>query len=100
MQIKEAKRVLELAGYEVVDENKCSFDNVARLLKETLGISAKINKDGIYFDYDEFAVEINKSYEDAGEYKVTILDEATNKLVYEDTGNVDKIIEIIDNQLD
>lgn len=100
MQIKEAKRVLELAGYQVVDENNCSFDNMARLLKETLGISAKINKDGLYFDYDEFAVEINKLYENNGEYKVTILDEATNKPIYEDIGAADKIIEIIDNQLD
>lgn len=100
MQIKEAKRVLELAGYQVVDENNSSFDNMARLLKETLGISAKINKDGLYFDYDEFAVEINKLYENEGEFKVTILDEATNKLLYEDTGNTDKIIEIIDTQLD
>jgi hypothetical protein len=99
MQIKEAKRVLELAGYEVVDENKCSLDNMARMLKETLGISAKINKDGIYFDYDEFAIEINESY-DTGEYKLTILDEATNKPIYEDTGNMEKIIELIDNQLD
>lgn len=100
MQIKEAKRVLELAGYQVVDENNSSFDNMARLLKETLGISAKINKDGLYFDYDEFIVEINKLYENEGEFKVTILDEATNKLLYEDTGNTDKIIEIIDTQLD
>lgn len=100
MQIKEAKRVLELAGYQVVDENNSSFDNMARLFKETLGISAKINKDGLYFDYDEFIVEINKLYENEGEFKVTILDEATNKLLYEDTGNTDKIIEIIDTQLD
>lgn len=85
MQINEAIRNLEIAGYMVVDENDSSLDNMARVIKETYGISAKVNQDKIYFDYDEVAVEIEKLYEnDSKNYKVSILDEATNKSIYQE----------------
>lgn len=85
MQINEAIRNLEIAGYMVVDENHHSLDNMARLIKETYGISAKVNQEKIYFDYDEVAVEIEKDYDnDSKNYKITILDEATNKSIYQD----------------
>lgn len=48
MQINEAIRNLEIAGYMVVDENHHSLDNMARLIKETYGISAKVNQEKIY----------------------------------------------------
>lgn len=102
MQLNEAKRVLELAGYEIVDQNDSSLDNLARLIKETFGISAKVNQDGIYFDYDEVAVDINKRYEDNKKsYCVSILDEATNKSIYYDeVSDEDMLIHILDKHLD
>ena len=85
MQINEAIRNLEIAGYMVVDENHHSLDNMARLIKETYGISAKVNQEKNYFDYDEVAVEIEKDYDnDSKNYKLTIIDEATNKSIYQD----------------
>ena len=85
MQINEAIRNLEIAGYMVVDENDSSLDNMARVIKETYGISAKVNQQKIYFYYDEVAVEIEKLYDnDSKNYKVSILDEATNKSIYQE----------------
>lgn len=102
MQINEAKRVLEIAGYEIVDQNECSLDNLARLIKETFGISAKVNQDGLYFDYDVVEVDINKIYEDNKEsYCVNILDEATNKSIYyNEVSDIDLLIQILDKHLD
>lgn len=93
MQINEAIRNLEIAGYMVVDENDNSLDNMARLIKEAYGVEVKVNKGGIYFDYDEIAVEIDRS--NPQEFELTLIDEATNKPIYQDMRNFERGLENI-----
>lgn len=82
MNINEAINKLKIAGFEVVDENNSSLDSLARIIKDNYGISAKLNKDNIYFDYDEVAVKIDETYDK--NYKVSIIDEATDKSIYQE----------------
>lgn len=82
MNINEAINKLQIAGFEVVDGNNSSLDSLARIIKENYGISSKINKDNIYFDYDEVAVKIDEIYDK--KYKVSIIDEATDKSIYQE----------------
>lgn len=82
MNINEAINKLQIAGFEVVDGNNSSLDSLARIIKENYGISSKINKDNIYFDYDEVAVKIDEIYNK--KYKVSIIDEATDKSIYQE----------------
>ena len=93
MNINEAISKLELAGFTVVDEKECSRDNLARLVKENYGVEVKVNKEGIYFDYDEIAVEINRS--NPQEFELTLIDEATNKPIYQDVRNFERSLENI-----
>ncbi len=82
MNINEAINKLKIAGFEVVDGNNSSLDSLARIIKENYGISAKLNKDNIYFDYDEVAVKIDETYDK--NYTVSIIDEATDKSIYQE----------------
>ena len=93
MNINEAISNLELAGFTVVDEKECSLDNLARLIKENYGVEVKVNNEGIYFDYDEIAVEIYRS--NPKEFELTLIDEATNKPLYQDVRNIERGLENI-----
>jgi hypothetical protein len=93
MNINEAISKLELAGFTVVDEKECSLDNLARLVKENYGVEVKVNNEGIYFDYDEIAVAIDRS--NPQEFELTFIDEATNKPIYQDVRNFERSLENI-----
>lgn len=93
MNVNEAISNLELAGFTVVDEKECSLDNLARLIKENYGVEVKVNNEGIYFDYDEIAVEIYRS--NPKEFELTLIDEATNKQLYQDVRNIERGLENI-----
>lgn len=93
MNINEAISNLELAGFTVVDEKEYSLDNLARLVKENYGVEVKVNNEGIYFDYDEIAVAIDRS--NPQEFELTLIDEATNKPIYQDVRNFERSLENI-----
>ena len=57
------------------------------------GVEVKVNKEGIYFDYDEIAVEIDRS--NPQEFELTLIDEATNKPIYQDVRNTEWSLENI-----
>ena len=56
-------------------------------------VEVKVNKEGIYFDYDEIAVKINRS--NPQEFELTLIDEATNKPIYQDVRNFERSLENI-----